>query len=159
MKDIIKLNKVIYNIKARGEWCRLPYPGHKEGCPNTDKCIERRQDFHIIELQTQNKIDWYAVLEKFSLKKHAEKMKTKHPDWTEKQCRNLLYWQGGVRKRLIKKTFDFANKDTNTVIILDIPEASGVDVFKTMELHGIKLQRKKPSRIIKVMMVGKIRGI
>lgn len=152
MGEVIKLNNVIYNKKARGEWCAIPYPNHPKGCPNISKCIEKRNDFNF-----WNELEWYAIMEKFDLKSHSEKMKLKHPNWTERQCRNLLYWQGGVRKRLREKTFDFANADRNTVVLLDIPEASGVDVFETMKDHGIILERHNPDNIIKIMFVGKVR--
>jgi len=98
--------------------------------------------------------DWFAVVEEFDLKSHAEKMKEKHPHWTERQCRNLLYWQNGVRSRLRKKAEALALPFMGDVI-LDIPEANGVNMFDTMAMHGLVIERQKPDTLHKIMLVGK----
>jgi hypothetical protein len=143
---IIPLTTIHYDPMARGTWCQFPYPRHPKGCPNFDKgCTVKRPNFTVIrELYT-----WYAVVETFDLKSHAEKKKIDHPGWSERQCRNPLYWQGAVRKRLRKKA-----ESLNGDIILDIPEACGINVFETMANVGIVLE-KKPQTVIKVMIVGR----
>ena len=143
------LKEVVYNPQARGPWCALPYHNHPHGCPNLKKgCTTKRTNFILI----QNDYNWYAVVEEFDLKEHAVKMKEKHPGWTDRQCRNPLYWQGGVRKRLREKAQKVAITSPKS-IVLDIPEACGVDVFETMKNIGIKLERN-PDIIKKVMLVG-----
>jgi hypothetical protein len=149
MKSIVYLKEVIYNHEARGPWCALPYQNHKHGCPNLLKgCTMKRPDFLLIK----DNYDWYAVVEEFDLLSHAKRMKDKYPGWTDRQCRNPLYWQGGVRKRLREKAQQVANTSPKS-IILDIPEACGVDVFKTMEHIGIVLE-KTPNIVKKIMLVG-----
>lgn len=145
---IIPLEMVIYNPQARGVWCRLPYPGHKNGCPNFPKCIQERPSFLDVEIHYR----WYAVIHTFYLKAHADMMKAKHPKWSERQCRNPLYWQGRVRKLLREEAEVFAPSGS---VILDIPEACGVDVFETMTKAGIVLERK-PDIVRKIMLVGVI---
>lgn len=146
---MIRLEVVrIHQMARDGTWCRLPYPGHSKGCPNFPKCPAKRQN-----IKDLLGYEWFAVIEEFDLKSHAEKMKDKHPEWTERQCRNLLYWQGGVRKRLNEKAARAADPFFDT--ILDVPEANGVNVFETMEKVGIHIQRTKPDQIVKVMMIGK----
>ena len=150
---IIELPSVVYDERARsGAWCKLPYPDHPKGCPNFPKCINERPSFQEIG----SPFKWYAIIEEFDLKAHAGKMKEKHPNWSDRMCRNLLYWQNGVRKRLkekaIKATELVAVKGT-TYIILDIPEAHGVDVYKTMEQVGVKIV-PRPDHVIKVMLIG-----
>lgn len=148
----IPLPEVVYDKRARdGTWCTLPYPGHPKGCKNFPQCPEKYPRF----LDIKDTYNWFAVTEEFDLKKHAKKWKERHPNATEKQCRNLLYWQNGVRKRLYNKVLKCINP-FNGDIILRIPEACGVDVFKTMEKIGIKLQRN-PDYVIKVMLIGKRR--
>jgi len=71
------------------------------------------------------------------------------PGWSDRQCRNPLYWQGGVRKRLKEKCRAFGCN-----IILDIPEACGVEVFETMKNAGVIIDRH-PETVIKVMLVGR----
>lgn len=144
---ILPLDKVEINENARnGGWCKLPYPGHPAGCPNFPKCIDEREDFK--DLPT---LKWFAIVTEFNLKEHAQRMKEKHPQWTEKQCRNVLYWQGKVRASLKRMSKEFAGPDD---IILDIPEACGVNVFLTMKNHGIEL-KPRPDLVRKIMMVGK----
>jgi len=145
---MIELEDVVYDERARnGTWCCLPYPNHKKGCPNFPKCISERPDF----LSLPNK-KWVAITEEFDLKKHARRMKEKHPHWTERQCRNVLYWQNGVRSRLKKKAMKIYHPLCGD-ILLDIPEANGVNVFATMAKNGVLL-KANPDYVTKVMMVG-----
>ena len=148
MKDIIPLDEVVYDARARdGTWCTLPYPDHPKGCPNYPKCISYFRDFRSFQDHR-----WFAIIEEFDLTTHAEKMKEKHPSWSERQCRNLLYWQNGVRKRLRDKAHNFRQLGD---VLLEIPEACGVNVYETMNKVGVAIQRNKPNLIIKVMLVGK----
>lgn len=150
-EDILPIKTFVYEPFARGKWCASPYPGHPHGCPNLEKgCISKRPDFRNIAHQCRH---WYAIIEKFDLKAHAAtmkaKMKAKDIDWSDRQCRNPLYWQGGVRKRLREKC--------NAVgydLLLDIPEACGIEMFLTMERVGIHLSRT-PDTVIKVMIIGR----
>lgn len=165
---MIPLETIIYDPFARnGTWCRSPYENHPKGCPNFTKgCTAKRPDFKTIADQ----YDWFAVTETFDLKAHADKMKAKHPEqikngkvvpaWTERQCRNPLYWQGTVRSSLKRQALaevgqlNCLGSEANGNIVLDIPEACGVNVFETMALVGVILERK-PDVVIKVMLVGK----
>lgn len=145
---MIPLTTIVYDPRARnGVWCCHPYPGHPHGCPNFVKgcTLKKRVDFRELE----NLYNWYAVVETFDLKAHAERMKAKHPNWSDRQCRNPLYWQGTVRASLRDKTVIMAGD-----IVLDIPEANGVNVFETMARAGVILECK-PDIVRKVMLVGK----
>ena len=153
----IPLKTVHYDPAARGLWCRSPYPNHPKGCPNFPKCIQERPDFKVIA----DKYRWYAVVEIFNLADHMQIMKERHPLWTERQCRNPLYWQEGVRAKLRAKAELVAGQRNqyghylkNENIILDIPEACGINVFETMEGIGITLERTSPLTVKKVMLVG-----
>lgn len=156
---MIALEKIYYDPMARGTWCALPYPGHPKGCPNLPKgCISDRPDFRDIA----HLYEWFAVVEEFDLKAHVAMMKERHPQWTERQCRNPLYWQGAVRAKLREKA-EFAAGQRNHYrhylknenLILDIPEVCGIDVFKTMAGVGIALERT-PDLVRKVMLVGRL---
>lgn len=149
MSDLIRLDKVYFDKRAMdGTWCTLPYPNHPKGCPNFPDCTKDEIPFNAY-----NYYEWFAVVEVFNLKDHAERMKEKHTHWTERQCRNLLYWQGGVRKRLREKSQKYA-KEIGAHVLFQIPEAKGVDVFKTMKEHGLKIQRH-PDIVHKVMILGR----
>lgn len=146
---MIPLANVVYDIRARnGSWCCHPYPGHSRGCPNFPKCPQKFPDFETL----RDKYQWYAVIEVFDLKAHAKRMKEKHPDWTDRQCRNSLYWQGSVRKRL--RINAMAGAAAYGSVLLSVPEACGVNVFETLREVGIILERT-PDTVRKVMLVGK----
>ena len=150
---MIKLTEVVYDIRARnGTWCKHQYQDHPNGCPNYPRCIVKFPDFASIK----EKYQWYAIVEEFDLLRHMKIMKEKHPRWSERQCRNPYYWQGGVRKRLRERAEECKEwfcQGYSDVIILTIPEACGVNVFETMEKVGIILE-KKPNTVRKVMLVG-----
>jgi len=141
-----------YDERARdGTWCKLPYPGHLKGCPNYPECIDNRLDFKHFGAQ----YDWHVVTETFDLASHVSKMKNKHPNWSNSQARCLLYWQTGVRSRLKKKA-EALKESLHAQMILDIPEAHGINVFKMMSRLGISL-KANPDLVTKVMLVGKRR--
>jgi hypothetical protein len=146
-EGIISLETIVYDQRARnGIWCCSPYENHPKGCPNFVKgCTKKRPSFAEIMFE----YNWFAVIEIFDLKTHSERMKTKHPNWTERQCRNPLYWQGAVRANLRKKALSFKGD-----ILLDIPEANGINVFETMAKVGIILERK-PDMVRKIMIIGR----
>jgi len=149
MQERIQLNEVIYDPRARnGTWCTMPYPpNHKNGCPNFPKCIEKRKDFNEYLGYT-----WYAVIEEFDLKAFAENRKRlareKGKEISEWQARNRRHWQNGVISRLKRKAMAL-----NPDILLDIPEANGVNVFATMAKHGLYL-KASPDYVYKIMLVG-----
>lgn len=148
---MIKLNEVVYDKRARdGTWCTLPYPNHPKGCPKFPACPKSAINFINLSGIGFRSFECFAVVEEFDLKAHAEKMKQKHPKWSDRQCRNLLYWQKSVMKKLREKSFDEMCVATDRV--LPIPEACGIDVFKTMERVGIKLERN-PDFVRKIMIV------
>lgn len=146
---MIPLPEIVYDIRARdGTWCKLPYPGHKRGCPNFPKCPSRFEDFNNLQERWDH---WFAVIEEFDLKTHAGKMKLIHPEWTERQCRNLLYWQPSVKYRLRNKAYAYWGGDCT---VLEIPEACGINVFATLSKVGVIIDRN-PIIVRKVMFIGK----
>ena len=149
----IPLSEIVYDHRARdGTWCTLPYPDHPKGCPNFPKCPNNYRDF--IEIDYGQKRNWFAVIEEFDLKAWAERRKLKHLGYSERQARNLIYWQNGVRSRLRKKAYpDYPNRPADR-IVLEIPEACGVNVFETMAKVGIVIDRH-PDIVRKVMLVGR----
>lgn len=160
---LVELLRVIYNPKARdGTWCKLPYPNHPHGCPNFPKCPAKFQDF-----KTLVGYRWYAVTITFDLKGQATLMKMRHPEWTDRQARNCLYWQGHVRKMLRSETYGRAKhmapeekyddpEIKDPVVVLEIPEACGVDVVQTMGFsgHHIETNMDLTDLIMKVTMIG-----
>ena len=138
--------------------CFKGYPGHPKGCPNFGKrdiCPPKAPmigDFFDLSKKIM------AVVIPFNLGMHKEKMKKKHPNWSERQCECCLYWQGTVRKKLkyevaynLSRTILF---DGGELIATDCPEAMGVNVTETMKKVGVILEWP-PKRIVrKIAFIG-----
>ena len=148
-------NKLIINYRAatrvggRKAWCELPYPGHKKGCPNfpTLCCFPKVVDYYDL-----SKPHWFVIVP-FAIGKFATRMKEKHPEWSERQCRCVLYWQNAVRKQLRIKCSEFiGNQD---LIYHMIPEAMGVNVMLTMRKNLRLTIAIKPKHMVrKIALVG-----
>lgn len=153
MIRIVELKDVVIDERARnGVWCQLPYPNHPRGCPNygrRDTCPPRAPRFEDL-LQPP----FWLVAYPFDLRGHAEMMKEKHPKWSERQARCVLYWQGRVRKYLRLAIRDLREKLGDDYIILEIPEANGVNCFATCAKVGLYLKRN-PDLVWKMMIVGR----
>lgn len=141
----LEVKRLVTSDKV-GAWCRLPYPGHPRGCPNIGRppfCPPG--SVHIVDyLDTSRPI--YLVYSFFHLESHAEWMKCRHPHWTDRQCRNVLYWQGSVRaelRRNVSAAMSFLGCDAVTYC----PEGQGVNVFATARLAGLRLDKTRRIRI------------
>lgn len=151
---IIPLTEIVYDSRARdGTWCCMPYPpNHENGCPNFPECIEKRPDFKNLP---QRK--WSAIVEGFDLKAFADNRKKIAKDQGKTisrwQARNRHFWQKKVVAHLKKKAEEHCNPVLGD-ILLDIPEACGVNVFATMAKHGLFL-KSDPDYVYKIMFVGK----
>lgn len=126
-----------------GQWCLLPYPGHKRGCPNFGKkpgCPPDAVNIHrFIDISRPMYLVYSA---RFDLAGHAEKMKKYHPTWSARQCRNVLYWQGTVRaglRRRVRAAMGYLACDAATYC----PEGMGVNVFVTARLAGLRLDKTR----------------
>jgi len=153
---IIPLEEVFYDARASdGTWCLRPYSGYPKGCPNFVKgCPQKRLDFLKLNGHSEMKYDWFAVIEEYDIDAWEKKQHKKHPFKSRRWCRNPRHWQKGVMSRLLKKAQAFHNAFLSH-IILDIPEASGVNVLATMARAGWFIQMHDPKTIRKVMLVGK----
>jgi predicted metal-binding protein len=136
---IIKISKLITSPHT-GEWCKIPYPNHPRGCPNYGKkntCPPyARKLTECVDMDRS----LYIVHSEFDLLKHVQKMTSKHSDWTYRQLKNVLYWQGTSRKQLRERLIE-ASKITNCNYITTCPEAQGVNVFATCVKSGLVLDK------------------
>jgi hypothetical protein len=150
---IIPLDEVVVDERARdGTWCRLPYPGHPDGCANFPECIQERPHINAYE-----GYEWYGVVRKYDLDAHAEEMKELHPDWSESQRRNDQEWQDEILSELRGEAAAFTDLSAGDVV-LERPEGHGVDMWATMAGNGIKLETNDPDIIHKIVLVGKRRS-
>jgi len=97
------------------------------------------------------------VIEDFDISAWESKQRLKHPDWTIRQLRNSRHWQKGLVKKLRESTRYWFN-ELDADVMLDIPEACGVNLVKTMSDMGMPLEWGQTARTIrKIMLIGKER--
>jgi len=120
-------------------YCKLPYPGHPRGCPNFGRraiCPPQAPRFEkLIDLS----LPIYCIYHRFDLGGHVLKLRTNHPDWSERKLHCCLYWQGTARKQL-KSKCDLFLQDHPEYIIFTCPEGNGVDIDATVRQISIELQ-------------------
>ena len=139
--------------KRSREWCLLPYPNHPYGCPNygmRDTCPPAAplvQEF--IDIQRSL---WLVVVA-YDIGKQAERMLQQHPDWSQRQARNLLYWQGGVNADLDIQARVFVQEHPGTIYTL-CPEAMGVNMIATAQRAGIPVKVRPDPWVYKMALVG-----
>ncbi|KKN09286.1 hypothetical protein LCGC14_1048120 [marine sediment metagenome] len=136
---IIKLNKIIFS-KQTPDWCKLEYPNHKHGCPNynkSDRCPPKAPFLYTV---FDINYPLYLVHSEFNLTNHINKMKKKLPHWTDRQLRNVLYWQDTSRGQL-RQRIEEAHMLLGTIHAETTPEAMGVNVYATAVLNGLHLDR------------------
>jgi len=151
---IVKIDEVDINLRAR-EWCKLPYPNHPNGCPN----YSVREDCPPKAPIWNEYIECPCILVglKFNLKEWIENMKAKHPNWSERQCKCCLYWQGKVRKELRNICNKIKGKD-ESLFISYTPEAMGVQVINTAVKAGLDVKVKPKDYVWKIAIIGKLKN-
>lgn len=135
-------------------FCFMKYPGHPHGCPCAHgRCWgDGKAQIPLTEsIDVSRPI--YIVFNEFNLEEHARSMKLKHPHWSDRQCRNLLYWQNtsiaGLKIRI---------KEAKKVIhpvpeIQSTGEGYGVNVYATCLRSGLKLDRIKDMKICRHLAI------
>jgi len=138
-----------------GKWCQLPYPRHPKGCPKygvDNKCPPKAptiKDFFDLSRPL------WLVHSEFNLGNHILKMEKKHPKWTLRQCKCVLYWQQTSRSQLNQRILE-ALLHTGAMASATIPEAMGVNVYATARISGLKLERIRHLEICRhVALIGR----
>jgi hypothetical protein len=153
---LIKLNALILTKRTKS-WCRAPYPGHPKGCPNYwGKCFAGGKDQLILadRFIDVNK-PMYIVYNEFDLAAHMARMKEKHPTWSERQLRNIYYWQNRSHAQLNKLVIQ-ALKDIygqpHSIVVLS-GEGNGVNLYATCAIHGLKLDKIRTMKTCRHMVI------
>lgn len=143
--------KLVVNQRAR-EWCKLAYPGHPKGCPNYGKLKECPPAVKPVgEVFDLSRMHWFVTVE-FDLEAQTKRMAELHKNWTQKQCRNLLYWQKGVNADLEVEVREFINFAQLAFTLK--PEAMGVNVIQTARNLGVPIETKPVKKVFKIALVG-----
>lgn len=138
---VLPVKKLIFRKQVQ-DYCKLPYPGHKYGCPNygmKDHCPPK---VGLIDTYLDINKPLYLVIEEFDLTQHIQRMLTLHPNWSDRQARCCLYWQKGVRNKL-KERVKLVMDILGTTAYTTIPEGMGCQMYTTCLHSGLKLERIK----------------
>ena len=137
MKDLIRVSPIM-DATVRGLCCKA-YDLHPRGCPNFGQrptCPPAARLFS--DVYDMAKPVW-AVINEFDLGGHVERLKIAHPNWSDRQLRCVLYWQGGARAKLALK-IKMALATLPRFRSETCPEAMGVNVTATLASEGITLE-------------------
>lgn len=139
MSHIILPVTPVINHSVRGLCCR-EYPGHPHGCPNFDKkkgCPPDAELFDEVYDLTQ---PVYAIINRFDFQAHTDRMRAKHPEWSDRQVKCCLYWQKDARSELLHHIEKFWREHGTAFKVETCPEAMGVNVTETMKQAGVLLE-------------------
>jgi hypothetical protein len=128
---------LVVDHKVRG-LCIQKYPGHKEGCPNLGVKKGCPPGVPLIGSLLDLQKPTFAIWSVFDLAAHVERMRGRHPKWTDRQLRCCRYWQPRARANLGWELHVFSTHYRQTII--QCPEATGVNVTATMASIGIHLE-------------------
>lgn len=133
--------------------CVKPYHRHKVGCPNYGNKPDCPPLAPLYGTVFDLGADNFALGVSVDIQMHIETMRERHPSWSEYQLRNPLYWQGSIRKLLKKRVHAFINEKPLYRATLR-PEAMGVNVVKTLENVGKRLEWYPSTIITKIALLG-----
>ena len=151
INGIIQFDSALVLDKRARSWCRLPYASHKHGCPKFGKCALCPPKVCLFkDFIDTTKPMWLYYIE-FDLAAHMAAKKQKHPKWTERQCRNLLYWQPTVNKELRMLV---ENACPENLARTFCPEAMGVNVIKTARNAGLNVSYRPRTLVYKIAIAG-----
>jgi len=146
-------NKLIITPKTR-EWCKIPYPGHPKGCLEYGRRPECPPQASLIQDAFDLTKPNFLIAYEFDIQTWAANMSERHRNWSYRQCRCCLYWQGHIRKEL---------RDSCEYLIQELfpdmtyhmtPEAMGLMVIRTARKLGLPILTKPQNIIYKIAFMG-----
>jgi len=161
---IINPNTIVFykNEEIRNKLCQLPYPGHKKGCPNYGKSENCPPDIpirtDIFKLYSQ----FILVVAKFHFQIYCMEMKSVHSDWSERRIKNVLYWQGQLKKLMRnyiqKLSIQFGKPDElfgagSGFWNYPSMEAVGINVFATLKRNNISFEIRPETIVTMVALL------
>lgn len=133
--------------------CIRPYYNHRKGCPNYGKkntCPPKAPFWsEVYHLGATVFVIWNC----FDFAGHIQRMKQKHPNWSQRQLECCLYWQPKARKALREIINKFREKYPKYVIT-ESPEAMGINVTATMRQIGIELEWPPKTKTYQIALAG-----
>jgi len=140
MEYLYRVKRLVISDQA-GAWCRIPYPGHKHGCPKYGDDGGACPPLAVPVDEVLNlDAPMYLVHSEFDPLCHVDAWKRDHPKATDRQARCVLYWQFKSRKQMRQRSA-IAAGSTGANVILHCPEGRGVNVYATARIAGLHLER------------------
>ena len=140
---IIQVKRLVINERT-AEWCRLPYPGHKRGCPKYGKDPLCPPKVGPLWCHFDLSGPLCLVHSEFDLPKDIGRRKLLNPKATEAQLKCVLYWQDSSRKILRNRVrlaqYHYLH-DQQLNEVSYCPEAMGLNVYATARLSGLHLEK------------------
>ena len=144
--------KPVIDLRMR-KICISPYLNHRKGCPNYNKRKDCPPKCKNIDKILDFNKDIYVIYNKYDFKKHVDKMREKHPEWSKRQLECCLYWQGTARKSLREKIKLFKIEYPN-LFIAKCPEGSGTNLTETMKQININLEWPPKNYTYQIVLAG-----
>jgi len=122
-------------MKKTTSWCKIPYPGHPDGCINVKKPCRffrpgLKEILNVWFLHDQARVHLAWV--EWDINMFEVMMRKRYPNWTRARARNLCLWQPTLRKAL----WDHCKDEFEWCDIILGAEGSGVDFYATMDNFG-----------------------
>ena len=133
--------------------CSKPYPNHPKGCPNFGKKATCPPQIGKFEDLYHIKKPIYVIWNIFDFGSHVEKLRERHPQWTQRQLECCLYWQPRARKALKVRIGQF-KRVYPEMTVSTIPEAMGINVTATMADIGEMLEWPPKTKTYQVAIAG-----
>jgi predicted metal-binding protein len=138
------------------ELCKMPYYDKPDGCPNYGKRPDCPPNTPFFD-EVYDTDDVIFVGCQFDFKNYLEGMKQKHPTWSDRQLRNVIYWQGQAKKVLtaeIEKRLPYFRGFQ----ICFNPEAMGVSIAETCRRMGVNLEFPPINKVWKIALLAKTKN-
>lgn len=150
---LIDVTDKLYTDSRCGSWCKLSYPSHPHGCPNYGQRNYCPPHAPLVsDFFDFNKQLWFLITE-FDLAAHIEVFQTRHPSWSKRRLKCVLYWQNQVRSIQRQQIAEFRLEHLDTVFT-QLPEAMNVNVLRTLQSLKIDFETKPEKKVLKVALVG-----
>lgn len=163
--------QTIVHTKDAMNWCKRPYPGYPDGCPNYGKPLCPPNSPYIGNfIKDYNYFNIFYLI--FNLDLYEQKRVIIHPDWSKEQLRNSRHWQNSLKSKLKNNMLKIININYNNDLFIlgcgsgfytkDIRnfqgkiysmEAVGINVYSTLRLNKIYPERNPIHKVILCGMI------
>lgn len=176
LKDFVIINRKKINIETIifypevRDLCKRPYPNHKEGCPNQEKC--RNAPYFNEILSQGNYAHFYLIWATFDFLEYKRLRREIHPEWSEAQLGNSRHWQNSVKSILRNEVNEIYSINKAFYVlgsggIISFPfqkkvysmEATGINVFSTLKKNAISFELKPKTKILLCFLICSVKKI